>query len=348
MLYARSLLRRAQFSIHNGGYVILRRYCIVQSSDEEDVGLKAGSAGQERHRYKKGRVFVSASEIANLINANPHVSVGDAVERLWERNNSRKFKEALDRNKLQSFTQEERLKELGVFELATSVIETEEPEEYEQQLRKTLRRATTIQDRTVIKDFINTSRGIKQEKTTFESLKQKHPSAKLNTDSNLYQKTISIPDAEIEYMISGYIDGVELNNQRIIEIKNRQSRLFNHVPLYEQVQCQAYLFLTGLAVCEHTESFRGIMQSTTLHYEPIFWNHVIERLNKVILAFDRLLKDTTVQDNFLQTRQLFVTAQESSAKKRSVNSSKRSKRSSIYEMKEAVEETNGNTEVLGK
>lgn len=345
MLYARSLSRRAQVSIHNGGYVIVQRYSVVQSSDKEDIALKAGSAGQEKHRYKKGRVFVSASEIANLVDANPHVSVGDAVERLWERNNSRKFKEALARNKLQSFTQEERLKELGALELASSVVETEDPKEYEQRLRKTLKQATTIQDRTVIKDFINTSRGIKQEKTTFESLKQKHPLAKLDTDSNLHQKTINIPDTEVEYMISGYIDGVELNNQRIIEIKNRQSRLFNHVPLYEQVQCQAYLFLTGLTVCEHTESFRGILQSTTLRYEPIFWNHVIERLNKVILAFDRLLTDTTVQDNFLQTRQLVATTQETSAKKRSVKSSKRS---SIYGVKETVEEKDENTEGLDK
>lgn len=348
MLYARCLLRQGQFSIHNGGYVLVRRYCVVQTSDKEDVALKAGSAGQERHRYKKGRVFVGASEIANLINANPHVSVGDSVERLWERNNSRKFKEALARNKLQSFTQEERLKELGVFELATSVVETEDSKEYEQQLMKTLKRATTIQDRTVIKDFINASRGIKQERITFESLKQKHPSAKLNTDGNLYQKTINIPDTEIEYMISGYIDGVELNNQRIIEIKSRQNRLFNHVPLYEQVQCQAYLFLTGLTVCEHTESFRGILQSTTLHYEPIFWNHVIERLNKVILAFDRLLKDVTLQDNFLRTRRLVAITQEASTKKGSAKLSKRFKRSSIYEAKETVEEKNENTEVLGK
>lgn len=343
MQQGRGLLRRAQFGIRNGSYVNFRTYSAKLEVDE-NVAVKP-DFGQER--YKKGRVFVSASEIANLINLNPHISVGDAVERLWEKNNKRKFTEALARNKLQTFTQEKRLKELGVLELATSVVETDDPTEYQQRLTKTMKRAATARDRAVVKDFINTSRGIKQEKTTFESLKRKHPFASLDTDGSLYQKAVNIPETEVEYLISGYIDGVELNNQRIVEIKNRQSRLFDHVPLYEQVQCQAYLFLTGLTVCEHTESYRGTLQSTTLHYEPVFWNHIIERLNKVILAFDHLLKDNTVQDKFLQTRQLVETTHEKGSRRGRAMSSKHSNKS-IYEVKEMVEKEHQDTKELGK
>ena len=189
MLKSHTLLRRAHFSICPCTINIFSRFRKYATTDAVDDENGPSKATPDRERYKKGRLFVSASEIANLINLNPHIAMGDAVERLWEKNNRRSFTEALARNKLQVFTQEERLKELGVLELATSVVEAEDPNDYDERLKKTLKRATTAQDRSVVRDFVNTSRGIKHEKRTFESLKQKHPSAKLETDTDLYQKT---------------------------------------------------------------------------------------------------------------------------------------------------------------
>lgn len=265
-------------------------------------------AALKNDRFKRRRAFVSASEIANLINLNPHVPAGDAVERLWEKNNGRTFKEALVRNNLQSFTQEDRLKELGLLDLATAIVDVDDAKQYQQGLKIALTQTTDKQDRKIVKDFVNTARGTKHEKMVFETLKLRDPEARVNTDTNLYQRTINIPNTDIKYLISGYIDGIEARNQRIIEIKARQNRLFNHVPLYEQVQCQAYLYLTGLTICEHIESFRGTLQSTTLTYDPVFWNHVLERLNKVILAFDALVKNSSIQDAFLETKDLFASA----------------------------------------
>jgi hypothetical protein len=341
MLKSHRLLPRAQFGVPSFSRLnVLRQFLHNQ-------GDGCGKSSAEPEGSKKRGLFVSASEIANLISANPYVSLGDAVERLWEKNNKRTFAEALARNKLQSFTQEERLKELGVLEMAAAVVESEDVKEYEQGLRKTLTRATTLRDKSVIRDY-NTSRGIKQEKTTFEDLQRKDPSAKLDTDAKRYQQTISIPNSELQYRISGYIDGVETNNQRIIEIKNRQSRLFNHVPLYEQVQCQAYLFLTGLEVCEHTESFRGALLTTTLRWEPVFWTAVVGRLNKVVLAVDHLLKDAVVQDMFLESRDLFASTN-GKIDRRKTRSKRSKSKSTLYEVEVAVEiELEDSKEELGK
>ena len=324
---------------HLSGQIPKLIFCLSSGTFRRYSSPKAEKAARltgSRHdeRYKKGRTFDSASEIANLINLNPHVSVGDAIERLWERNNKRVFNLALARNKLQSFTQEERLKELGLLELANAVIGTEDQKEYQKMLNDALVQTSSRQDRNVVKDFINTSRGIKHEKVTFENLKKRDTRAKLAVDTNLYQRTINIPDSNVQYLISGYIDGVEINNQRIIEIKTRQHRLFNHVPLYEQVQCQAYLYLTGLAVCEHTESFRAAMRSTTLSYEPVFWGRVLERLNRVILAFDAMIKDISAQDAFLQSRDLFASTVAGNGTKGATAAPRRSIKSSIYEIKD--------------
>ena len=310
-----------------------------QNRNEQSLPL----AANETPRYKKGRLFVSASEIANLINLNPHVSVGDAVERFWEKSNRKSFTEALSRNKLRVFTPEERLKDLGLLQMASVAVETDDPKTHQQQLRKALKAASSRQDQSVVRDFVNTSRGIRHEKTTFETLQQLEPSAKFEADKNLYQRSVQIPGSDLEYLISGYIDGVERTQNRIIEIKNRQHRFFNQVPLYEQVQCQAYLFLTELDVCEHTESYRGELKSTTLRFEPVFWNHIVQRLNRVVLTLDGLLKDATLQDKFLQTRVLQKTENgeefEKDAGRRRRQRPERKSR--IYQ----VEETNGSESV---
>lgn len=303
--------------------------------DEQQLHLAVNDKG----RYIKGRVFVSASEIANLINLNPHVSVGDSVERLWEKNNRKSFTEALARNKLRSFTLEERLKHLGLLQVASAAAETEDPKTHQQQLRKAVKAAATEQDKSVVRDFVNTSRGIRHEKTTFETLQRLEPSAKFEADRNLYQRSVQIPGSSIEYLISGYIDGVERNQNRVIEIKNRQHRFFNQVPLYEQVQCQAYLFLTELEVCEHTESYRGKLKSTTLRFEPVFWNHIVQRLNRVVLNLDGLLKDVTVQDEFLKTRVIPEGRKEQSSEKVAKRRSQQpGRRSRIYEGTEGMKD----------
>ena len=344
MVQSNRLPLRVQF-----GIVAFRRFAVFRrvltAPEVEGNGSKASKADSEG--YKRRPLFVGASEIANLIGANPHVSVGEAVERLWEKNNRRTFSEALARNKLRSVAQEERLKELGVLEMAVAVVETEDVNEYRQRLRKTLQRTTASQDKSVVRDYINTSRGIKYEKTIFESLQRQDSSVKLETDAKRYQRMIGIPNSALRYRITGYIDGVETNSKRIIEIKNRQSRLFNHVPLYEQVQCQAYLFLTELEVCEHTESFQRALQTTTLRWEPVFWKTVVERLNRVILVVDHLLKDVIVQDLFLQSGDIFSSTR-GKLDDRKVGARSLNFKSSLYGIENAVDIEAEDSKKLGK
>src|SRR5271155_669885 len=67
------------------------------------------------------RAFVGASEIAQLIGLTPYTTVAEAVQGLWEKNNRKTFLEALERNQLRSSTPEEKLKALGILEMAAAV-----------------------------------------------------------------------------------------------------------------------------------------------------------------------------------------------------------------------------------
>jgi len=274
----------------------------VGSPTESDNGTGGDAAPQEQLNSR--RPFIGASEIASLISLNPYVKASDAIERLWEKNNRKSFTAAIARNRLRVFSSEEKLESLGLLEAAVSVIETEGQENYQKGLGKVLKQARTAQDRTVVRDYIHTARGIRNEKKIFKALQMQRPPEQLQPDSTLYQQIIKVPESRVQYLISGYIDGIEHHNNRLIEIKTRQNRLFGRVPLYEQVQCQAYLFLTGLNVCEHTESFEGKTNSTTLHFEPNFWNEIVKQLNTVVVAFTKLLRNQGHQDHFLRTGSL--------------------------------------------
>jgi hypothetical protein len=312
MLRAREILKRVHASIVRAEFgTEYRRYSTNDSSNAggglTSVSVSRRQRVKDRSRHPSStlpyRVRVAASEIASLINLHPHSSASDAIERLWEKNNRKTFREALARNQLQTFTPEERLKDLGVLELATAVIDAKDPGAYKQKLKEVLPKVSTVQDQAVLRDFVNTSRGKKHEPITFESLKQTRPSTEFKSDKTRYERLIQIPNSFVEYIVAGYVDGVDTTNNRIIEIKNRQQRFLNCVPLYEQVQCQAYLFLTGVDVCEHTESFRGELKSTTLQFEPAFWKTVIGKLNRVILAYCDLMVDVTLQDKFLKRKE---------------------------------------------
>jgi hypothetical protein len=68
----------------------------------------------------------------------------------------------------------------------------------------------------------------------------------------------------------GLIDG-RRGEDSIIEIKNRQKRLFGYVPLYEYIQCQVYMKLTGTEKCTLIEQFGDESNSFDLEFSYTMW-----------------------------------------------------------------------------
>lgn len=56
----------------------------------------------------------------------------------------------------------------------------------------------------------------------------------------------------------------EKEEELIVEVKNRQSRIFKFVPLRELVQIQNYFYLTGLKKCLFVEKFGGEIWKTII------------------------------------------------------------------------------------
>lgn len=67
----------------------------------------------------------------------------------------------------------------------------------------------------------------------------------------------------------GIIDGRK--GDSIIEIKNRQRRLFGKVPTYEHIQCQVYMKLTGVRKCTLIEQYGQESKSYPLEFSDALW-----------------------------------------------------------------------------
>jgi hypothetical protein len=73
----------------------------------------------------------------------------------------------------------------------------------------------------------------------------------------------------------------------IIESKNRTKKLFNELRGYEQVQLEAYMFLTGLQKALLTEHYNDTENCIEYQHNEEFWEHC---LSKIISFIDTHIK----------------------------------------------------------
>ena len=140
------------------------------------------------------------------------------------------------------------------------------------------------------------------EKTMGQKIKKRQQGLKEMISEN----TVLINDDElmIRWSITGVADGLTVNDH-IIEIKNRQKRLFNTVRDYEMCQIQTYMYVlrkdTAFLVELMTDKAKNVTGNVlTVDKQPqYFYNIVYPHLNKLI-AFMMLLfyPDDRQVDNY--------------------------------------------------
>jgi len=92
------------------------------------------------------------------------------------------------------------------------------------------------------------------------------------------------------FAIAGRVDGFEeVSGERwVVEHKRRQRRLFKQVPRYEEVQCQAYMAMTGSPACRWVQTLGPEVDVRSLAHCPRRWACVEGRLANVARLLRRL------------------------------------------------------------
>ena len=119
-------------------------------------------------------------------------------------------------------------------------------------------------------------RGNVNEKKSLDTSEKKNKIKITERNDVLYQKCLFKND-NCTIILQGKIDGM-LNNDTVVESKNRARRLFYKIPNYEKVQLEAYLYLTETEKALHIENFNETTNESYYYHNENFWNECKEKI----------------------------------------------------------------------
>ena len=271
-------------------------------------------------------VCIYASQVASCIGANRHRKVETQVETLWERLAPDSFHAALVRNGQR--TEEQAVRDLMQrnSEVRRLVSRSEEltpgcsqqvASDYEAAARELGavqldREARRVVDETLRRNLY-TGYGTRNEEAVLRHVRERLGIPCVPDDA-FYKKAMGEVDG-VPWYVSGKIDGITEDRSLLLEFKTRINRLFYRIPIYEQVQVQAYLELLDMergALVECFTAQTGEVSCNILHVERdrAFWERAVHKLRAFVAFLLRLLGDRDLQDRYLRAarRSAFVHA----------------------------------------
>lgn len=142
--------------------------------------------------------------------------------------------------------------------------------------------------------------GCNAEKIFLGKFNQLH-SSKILSHGEEFSKRM--PDIDnISWSIDGKIDGIY--ESKLIEIKHRLDKLSPNVPLYEQIQICAYLFLTErkqgtIIQCVLQSNQSLYAESLNVDFSIDFWDKIVQHLSKCLRFIYCLHSQNLSRDCFL-------------------------------------------------
>ena len=96
-------------------------------------------------------------------------------------------------------------------------------------------------------------------------------------NTKMYEKILHT-DLEKNYTVylRGKVDG--MNQDCVVETKNRTNRLFNHIPNYEKIQLNCYMFLTDKERAIHIECYNHTQNSVDYDFDHELWDECSEKI----------------------------------------------------------------------
>jgi hypothetical protein len=114
---------------------------------------------------------------------------------------------------------------------------------------------------------VNVARGRRDESAALERVEREDKVVVRDSNARVYYFD------EVEGLrVGGRIDGRIVEEDAIVEVKNRQRRLLQGMWDHERVQVEVYLRMTGARECRFSEVFAGQRWSTTVFPDDDLWS----------------------------------------------------------------------------
>lgn len=107
----------------------------------------------------------------------------------------------------------------------------------------------------------------------------------VNRNNHLYKKKlfdIKAKAVEVEVLLIGQVDGITSDMTTVVETKYRRNCFFEVIPIYEKVQLEGYMYLTGLTKAIHIQNYEGNQKLTNYNQDSKLWLQIIDNVNNFI------------------------------------------------------------------
>ena len=128
-----------------------------------------------------------------------------------------------------------------------------------------------------VKQDLRMKRGNIKEDNNLDKTEKKCNIVITDRNSQMYEKLLyKDPNERYQVILRGKVDG--MNDEYVVETKNRTRRLFNMIPDYEKVQLNAYMFMTGKEKAIHIECYNDQQNQTEYGFDKLFWEDCLDKV----------------------------------------------------------------------
>jgi hypothetical protein len=158
--------------------------------------------------------------------------------------------------------------------------------------------------------IVNTSYGTLNELSVLEQVEDTIKKT-LDKTQTLYNKSIDFQDFGVEddkvynYKICGKIDGNDVENKIIVEVKNRVKGFFKELRDYEKTQIHVYMWLLDYNEALLTERFNGKCKSTAVYFDNEYFSSIMNDLCRFLKKMQEFIgnQDSKVKYIVMNTRE---------------------------------------------
>jgi hypothetical protein len=146
-----------------------------------------------------------------------------------------------------------------------------------------------------VKQVGNTNFGTKNEVNTLNKYNTTNKK-NIKTTQQFFRKPL-FKTTGFQWAVGGKIDGLDEDEDTIIEFKNRVNRLFYKLRDYEKVQTMTYMYLLDKQKSRLVESLKGRgetqMNVIEVSWDQEFWdNEIVSKVQKFAKRFEKLMSST--------------------------------------------------------
>ena len=128
-----------------------------------------------------------------------------------------------------------------------------------------------------VKQDLRMKRGNIKEDNNLDKTEKKSNIKITSRNSEMYERDIYVdPNGKYIIIIRGKVDG--MNDEYVVETKNRTKRLFNMIPDYEKVQLNAYMFMTCKPKALHIECYNEEQNAVECDFDESFWDDCVKKV----------------------------------------------------------------------